>query len=64
VENYFLRRMIGIRLGANSREAALGFGYTNQISDKLGLTLDYAFIWPFFLEETSGSHRVSMSIKF
>ncbi len=64
IENYFLRRAIGVRLGANSREAAMGFGYTNKISNKLGITLDYAFIWPFFLEETNGSHRVSISIKF
>lgn len=63
-ETYFLNRAFGLRAGVNSREAAFGFGYTNNISRQLGLTFDYTFLWPFFIVDTNGTHRASLSVRF
>ncbi|MFH1239036.1 MAG: OmpA family protein, partial [bacterium] len=38
--------------------------FAPEINDTFGLQLDYSFIWPLEVEETSGSHRISLLAKF
>ena len=53
-----------MRTGANLREASIGFGYLYSLEGGLELSFDYAFIFPFKLEEKRGSHRVSLNMGF
>ncbi|MBN1384596.1 MAG: type IX secretion system membrane protein PorP/SprF [Elusimicrobia bacterium] len=63
-ENWFLRKKLGFRFGANNREITTGFSYNKELFDKLGFQFDYAFIWPLEIKETWGSHRASISFRF
>lgn len=62
-ESFFLNKMMALRLGGNTREITFGFGYLFDLSD-LGIQIDYAFIFPLEIEETSGSHRMSLLCRF
>ncbi len=53
-----------MRTGANLREASIGFGYLYNLENGLKLSFDYAFMFPFKLEEKAGSHRVSLNMQF
>ncbi len=63
-ESWFKRRTFGLRAGGNDREITLGLSYNNELLKNLGIQLDYAFILPLQIEETWGSHRVSLTVRF
>ena len=63
-ESWFARRTWGFRIGGNNREVTSGFSFNNETMGKFGLQFDYAFIWPLEIEDTSGSHRASLTIRF
>jgi len=53
-----------MRTGAHLREASMGFGYLYNTEGGLELSFDYAFIFPFELEEKRVSHRISLNMGF
>jgi len=62
-EGWFLHETAGLRFGLNSTSVTSGLSYRTSIS-KLGIQIDYAFIYPFSIQETYGSHRISISLRF
>ena len=64
VEALFLENRMAIRAGSDTNQVGAGLGYQHQLNDRLGLSFDYAFLWPLELKETSGSHRATVGIKF
>lgn len=63
-EAWFLDEFLGFRLGGNYTEITSGVSFRINIWDKFRTQLDYAFLWPLQIQETSGSHRVSLSCQF
>jgi len=63
-ESWFKRRTFGLRAGGNNREITIGLSYDNEILKSLGIQFDYAFILPLQIEETWGSHRISLTVRF
>lgn len=63
-EGWFMNRALGLRLGASSREAAMGVSFQKNLTPGLSLSIDYAFTFPLQLRDTSGSHRLSLSMRF
>ncbi|MFH1380129.1 MAG: OmpA family protein [bacterium] len=64
-ENWFARRTLALRFGGNQDEVDLGFGYNHDIgSSGIGLEFNYALLWPLEIEDTTGSHRASVSMRF
>ncbi|OGS02473.1 MAG: hypothetical protein A2251_00275 [Elusimicrobia bacterium RIFOXYA2_FULL_47_53] len=64
-EAFFNKRTLGARLGGNKNEVSLGGSYIYRIEkSKFDISADYSFSWPFFVEATSGSHRLSLGLKF
>lgn len=63
-EGWLVEESIGLRLGVNLSEISSGF--TLKIPEDLGLNLkvDYAFLWPIYIKNTIGSHRVSLTYLF
>ena len=61
-ESWFLHETAGFRIGLNSTSVTSGLSYRIPIS-KSGIQIDYAFIYPFSIRETYGSHHVSISLK-
>lgn len=64
VESWLMSKMLGLRAGFNSTEATFGFSFNGLRSQNLGLNLDYSFIFPLQIEDSSGSHRVSVGVWF
>lgn len=58
IEARFFDHRFACRLGGNSSNGSLGLGY-RQPFHRLLLSLDYAFIMPFQIQETAGAHRIS-----
>ncbi len=63
-EGWFNKRTFGLRAGGNNREVTIGLSYNNEFLKNLGIQLDYAFILPLQIEDTWGSHRVSLTVRF
>jgi len=63
-EAWFLRHTLAGRLGGNRNEASIGASYLFRISDTNTLVTHYSFSWPFSIEGSSGSHRLSLGIEF
>ena len=64
-EMWFYDYTLAGRLGANKNEFSLGLSYIYNIaSSKLSIETDYSFSLPFYLEGSSGSHRLSLGIRF
>jgi hypothetical protein len=52
-----------IRAGANNEEITAGIGYELPIG-RIKLAMDYAFEMPLVVEQSTGSHRLGLTIKF
>ncbi len=52
------------RMGYNLQEITMGMGLNHLMGEVFGLQFDYAFILPLEVEETSGTHRVSLGVHF
>ncbi|MBD3271199.1 MAG: OmpA family protein [Elusimicrobia bacterium] len=64
-ENWLNRRTVAVRLGGNKDEIDMGVGFVQDIGGSgMTLELNYALLWPLELEDTSGSHRVSLTVRF
>ena len=63
IESWFFNGGVGARAGWNLTSATLGFSY-RVIKRWLEMQLDYAFVYPISVQETYGSHRTSMSVRF
>lgn len=56
-------RHVVIRTGVNLKEFATGVGYFHSVK-KIKLKIDYALIYPFFIERSYGTHRISIGFQF
>ncbi|OGR82344.1 MAG: hypothetical protein A2901_04670 [Elusimicrobia bacterium RIFCSPLOWO2_01_FULL_54_10] len=56
--------MISLRGGYDRSQFSTGFGYQHSLSPSLSFVVDYAFLWPLEIKETSGSHRATLGVKF
>lgn len=63
-ESYLLNKRLAVRLGGREEAFDIGFGYTFEFSNDMELTADYAFEMPLKIEESYGSHFISLSFKF
>lgn len=64
VEGRFAEDRLALRLGTDTDQVGAGMGYRRELSHRLSLSLDYAFLWPLKVEGTSGSHRVTVGVTF
>lgn len=64
LESSFLDDTMMLRCGASRYEMAFGLGGLFMPGQRVGVQLDYAFIWPFEIQHTNGSHRVSMILRY
>ncbi|MFH1368686.1 MAG: hypothetical protein ABII64_06145 [Elusimicrobiota bacterium] len=62
-ETEFFNKLFAARAGANMNEITIGLGYAPRIGGA-ETRIDYAFIIPLAIKETSGSHRVSLTLRF
>ncbi len=62
-EIWLINETVGIRLGANSTSLSSGFSYRILLS-RLSLQLDYAFVYPLFILDNFGSHRMAVILRF
>lgn len=61
-ESALLGSKIRLRAGGSTSNGSMGFSY-HHTAGKSTLVLDYAFIMPFLVSETGGTHRISFSIR-
>lgn len=64
LEGWFIDRLLGLRMGGNTREITFGSSFNKVLSRYFGIQLDYAFIFPLQIAETYGSHRISLTVRF
>ncbi len=64
VESYVLDRKLAIRLGGREEAFNVGFGYEFSFANATKLVVDYAFELPIEVEDSYGSHFLSLSFKF
>lgn len=63
IEGWFIHETTGVRLGVNSTSLSSGFSYRIFLS-RLELQLDYAFIYPFLILDSYGSHKIAIILRF
>ena len=63
LETLFFDKRFAVRAGGSQEEITLGLGYNLKISEKMDLIVDYAFAWPLEIVQTSGSHRIGLSVR-
>jgi len=64
IESWLFNDALGLRAGANRDEASAGISYYQMLGKKNGIRLDYSFTVPYFVQDTSGSHRLQLSVYF
>lgn len=62
-ETRFFDQLFSARAGANMNEVTIGIGFAPRIKG-LETMIDYAFIIPSAVKETSGTHRASLTLRF
>ncbi len=63
-ESWLFNESLGLRAGANRDEAAAGISYYQTFGKKTGFRLDYSFTVPYYVQDTSGSHRLQLTVYF
>jgi hypothetical protein len=63
MESWFFDGAVAARAGWNLTSAAAGFSYCIS-KGWAEIQIDYVFIYPNSIQETYGSHRMSMSVRF
>ncbi len=63
-ESWLFNDVLGLRAGGNRDEAAMGLSYYQAFGKKLGFRLDYGLTVPYFVSDTTGSHRLQITIYF
>ena len=64
LESYVLDDKLAIRLGGREEAFNIGFGYEFTFLNESTLIIDYALELPFEVEESYGSHFISLSFRF
>lgn len=64
VESWLFQDALGLRAGGNRQEATAGMSCYYAATQKLGFRLDYGISIPFYVKDTSGSHRLAMTLYF
>ena len=64
VESYVLDKRLAVRLGGREEAFNIGFGYGFVFANEAQLIIDYALELPMQVEESYGSHFISLSFKF
>jgi len=63
-ETWFFNDKFAVRAGARPQDITFGLGYSVKFASKTELIVDYSFAWPLEIENTTGSHRIGLSIRF
>jgi len=63
-ESWLFQDTLGLRAGGNRQEATTGISYYYAVNAKLGFRLDYGISIPFYVKDTTGSHRLAMTAYF
>ena len=63
MEGWLFGGALGIRAGGNLSSLASGLS-CRIVRTRLEMQIDYAFVYPLSIQETYGSHRMSMSVRF
>ena len=64
LESWLFHDALGVRAGGNRDEASAGVSYYQSLSKKFGFRIDYGFTVPYYVQDTSGSHRFQMTVYF
>lgn len=64
VEALFFKGRLALRGGTDTDQIGTGIGYTHDMGEKVGIVFDYTFLWPLNLQDTSGSHRATLGVRF
>ena len=64
IESWLFHDSLGLRTGANRDEASAGISYYQTLGKKTGFRLDYSFTVPYYVDDTSGSHRLQVTVYF
>jgi hypothetical protein len=63
-ESWVAKDVLALRFGGNRDQLAGGIGYQFRLFGKTAMRLDYAILWPLYVDGTNGSHRVSITTSF
>lgn len=64
-EGWTWDRHVALRAGGHPRELTFGFGYNSaELMKKLELQFDYAFVMPLTIDDSNGTHRFSLTMRF
>lgn len=64
-ESWLMDGKFALRAGTRSEEITMGLGYVVGFKKSATvLVIDYAFGWPLKVEQTSGSHRMAVTVRF
>lgn len=63
-ECWFFNELIGVRLGGNKNEYTSGLSFNTPSKLNLNVRLDYGFMYPIYIQESAGTHRISLTYKF
>ncbi len=64
IEALFLKDRLALRGGTDTDQIGTGVGYSHELGAKRALVFDYTFLWPLNLQDTSGSHRATLGVRF
>lgn len=64
VEAPFFKNRLAVRGGTDLDQIGTGLGYKHDLGEKSVLSLDYTFLWPLNVQDTSGSHRMTLGVRF
>lgn len=60
-----MRRLLAFRLGGNQKELSGGFGVEYPVmKGSADICFDYSLAWPLYIEDSSGSHRIALGVKY
>lgn len=64
-ESWLMDGKFALRAGGRSEEISMGLGYVVGFKkSSMVLVVDYAFGWPLEVEQTSGAHRMAVTVRF
>jgi hypothetical protein len=64
VEGAYLEDRLAVRAGTDTDQVGAGVGYKHELKNKRAILFDYTFLWPLNLDDSSGSHRATLGMRF